>query len=213
MSPIAVGLARYISTHRRGWEFLCNLTLGLFYLLFDIRMMVDFRLTHRMSSLLLMIFETLVVFYAFSRPMPKESNTSLYDWTVALLGTLIGVLLRPATEISDSTLLLTVQSVGMGISLIALCSLNRSWGLVAANRGVKTGGLYGLIRHPIYAGYFLSIGAFVLQNLTALNALIYALFVGAELLRIVAEERLLSSDPTYAAYAQRTPWRILPFIY
>jgi protein-S-isoprenylcysteine O-methyltransferase Ste14 len=85
--------------------------------------------------------------------------------------------------------------------------------LVAANRGVKTGGLYAVVRHPIYAGYFLSFGAFIIQNTTVANAVIYILFVLLELMRIGAEERVLSQDPDYVAYARTTRWRVLPFVY
>lgn len=36
-----------------------------------------------------------------------------------------------------------------------LC-LWRSFGLVAAHRGLKAGGLYAVVRHPMYAGYVIS---------------------------------------------------------
>jgi len=106
-----------------------------------------------------------------------------------------------------------VQVTGMVISLTGLFSLNKSFGLVAAHRGVKTGGLYSVVRHPIYAGYFLSFGAFLVQNITLINVLIYGVFVTLEILRVRAEERVLSQDPDYASYARKTRWRVLPSIY
>lgn len=92
----------------------------------------------------------------------------------------------------------------MGISLAGLFSLNKSFGLVAANRGVKTSGMYAIVRHPIYAGYFLSFGAYLIQNMTLANAVIYTVFVAMKLLRVVAEERVLLQDPAYADYARHT---------
>ena len=121
--------------------------------------------------------------------------------------------MRPAPVVHDHVALLAVQIAGMAISLTGLFSLNQSFGIVAANRGVKRGGLYRFIRHPIYAGYFLSFGAFLLQNVTLFNVIIYVTFVILELLRVEAEERVLSRDPSYAGYSLQTRWRIVPLLY
>ena len=182
-------------------------------MLFNFVMLVDFFVRHRASSLYVALFEGGVVFFAIRRPLPKESNISVYDWTIALLGSFIIMLLRPAPQVHDHLWLLIAQMCGMAISLAALFSLNKSFGLVPANRGVKTGGMYGVVRHPIYAGYFLSFGAFLSQNLTVANVAIYALFVTLELMRVAAEERVLSQDPDYAGYVRKTRWRVLPLIY
>jgi protein-S-isoprenylcysteine O-methyltransferase Ste14 len=197
----------------KAWGYCCNVILASCYLVFGCRMLVDFQLTHRTSSMVLTVFETLIVYFSLCRPAPKQANRSLYDWTVALAGTFILLLMRPAPQVHDQLAVLAAQVLGMSISLAALFSLNKSWGLVAANRGVKTGGLYGVVRHPIYLGYFLSFGAFVIQNLTAANASIYILFILLEILRVGAEERVLSMDPDYVAYTRRTRWRVVPFVY
>jgi protein-S-isoprenylcysteine O-methyltransferase Ste14 len=207
----AIGV--FIVSHRRGWEYFCNSILGLSALLFNYVMLVDFFSKHRASSLYVAVFEAAVVYFAVSRPMPKESNRSLYDWTIALTGSFIILLLRPAPQVHDHVPILIVQVLGMLISLTALLSLNKSFGLVAVNRGVKTRGMYRVIRHPIYAGYFLSFGAYLIQNMTSANAAIYGLFVTLELLRVAAEERVLSQDPDYTGYMRNTRWRVLPLVY
>lgn len=191
----------------------CNLLLAACYLLFGWGMLNDFMHTHRLSSLILTVFETLIVFYSLFRPAPKQANTSLYDWSVALAGTFILLLLRPAPQVNDHPAIIALQLVGMSISLAALFSLNKSFGLVAANRGVKIGGLYGVVRHPIYAGYFISFAAYVTQNATVGNVVLYAVFICLELLRVAAEERVLSGDPEYVNYARSTRWRVVPFVY
>jgi protein-S-isoprenylcysteine O-methyltransferase Ste14 len=206
-------IGEFIVAHHKPWEFLCNTILGLLYLLFDIGMAVDFRNTHRVSSLLMTLFLTAIVFFSFTRPMPRQTNISLYDWVIALTPTFSILLMRPAAQVHDHVLLLGVQLFGMSVSLAGLFSLNKSFGLVAANRGIKTSGMYGVVRHPIYAGYFLSYGAFLAQNITVANAAIYTLCMTLELLRLVAEERVLSQDPAYAGYARKTRWRVLPLIY
>ncbi|MGH9521876.1 MAG: methyltransferase family protein [Terriglobales bacterium] len=203
----------FLAIHRKGWEYFGNGLLCLSAFIYNIIMLTDFMQKHRVSSLYVALFEAAVVFFSVTRPMPKETNGSLYDWMIALLGSYLIMLMRPAAAVHDHVALLVVQVAGMAISLTGLFSLNKSFGMVAANRGVKRGGLYRFIRHPIYAGYFLSFGAFLLQNITLLNVVIYVVFVALELLRIAAEERVLSRDPSYASYSLQTRWRILPLIY
>jgi len=199
--------------HHKGLEYLCNTALCLWALLFNITMLADFLNRHRVSSLLLAVFEAAVVYFSVTRPMPKESNKSLYDWFIALTGTYLIFGMRPAPQVHDHLPLLLVQIAGITISLMGLFSLNKSFGLVPVNRGIKTGGLYAVVRHPIYAGYFLSFGTFLAQNITAVNVVVYGTFVVFALLRMRAEERVLLRDRTYAAYARKTRWRVLPFIY
>jgi protein-S-isoprenylcysteine O-methyltransferase Ste14 len=207
------GAAGFLAAHRKAWEFLGNALLCLSAVAFNYIMLTDFLLRHRISSLYVALFEACVIVFAVTRPMPKEANASPYDWVIALLGTYVIMLLRPAADVHDHVALLVVQISGMAISLTGLLSLNSSFGLVAANRGVKSSGLYRIVRHPIYAGYFLSFGAFLLQNITLFNFLIYVAFVALELLRVEAEERTLSRDLSYASYSRQTRWRILPLIY
>jgi protein-S-isoprenylcysteine O-methyltransferase Ste14 len=209
--PKSIG--ELIISHRKVWEYLGNILLALYSLIFLFIMLVDFRMRHRPSSLLMAVFEGAVVWFSLLRPMPQRSNISLYDWVIALLGSYVIMFTRPAPEVHDQVLLLGVQLFGICVSLAGLFSLNKSFGLVAVNRGVKTSGLYAVVRHPIYTGYFLSWGAYLAQNTTLTNAVIYAVFVTLELLRVVAEERVLSQDPDYAAYARATRWRVLPLIY
>jgi protein-S-isoprenylcysteine O-methyltransferase Ste14 len=206
-------LGEVILSHRKAWEYLGNIVLAVYGLVFLFIMLADFEARHRPSSLLLAVFEGGVVWFSLFRPMPRSSNISLYDWFIAVLGSYVILFTRPAPVVHDQVLLLAAQLFGIGVSLAGLFSLNRSFGMVAVNRGVKTGGMYAVVRHPIYAGYFISYGAYLAQNTTLTNTVIYVAFVTLELLRVVAEERVLSQDPDYAAYARRTRWRVLPLVY
>ena len=79
------------------------------------------------------------------------------EWTVeprpvliAFIGTGVALLVVPegvtiASNAVSSTLILT----GGAIALAAKLSIGRSFGVVPANRGVKRGGTYRLIRHPM----------------------------------------------------------------
>jgi protein-S-isoprenylcysteine O-methyltransferase Ste14 len=213
VNPQRQSFGELIIAHRRWWEYTCNTVFALFCAVFMFAMLADFLAKHRASSLLLCIFEGGIAWFAVTRPMPKETNVSLYDWCIGVVGALSPLLLRPAGEPHDHILLLGAQLIGQLIYVTALFSLNRSFGVVAANRGIKTGGLYRVVRHPVYAGLILSNGAYVLQNMSVMNAAIYLTFVVLSLMRIVEEERVLCRDQDYAGYVRRTPWRVLPLIY
>jgi protein-S-isoprenylcysteine O-methyltransferase Ste14 len=213
MTPQSRTIGEFILSHRKFWEYLGNALLAVYSLGFMIGMLADFKTRHRPSSLLLAIFEGAVVWFSLVRPMPKTSNTSMYDWSIALLGSFVILATRPAPQVHDQILLLSAQLAGMCVSLAGLLSLNNSFGLVAVNRGVKTAGMYSIVRHPIYAGYFVSFGAFLLQNMTLANVVIYVAFVALEVLRMLAEERVLLQDPGYARYARSTRWRVIPLVF
>jgi protein-S-isoprenylcysteine O-methyltransferase Ste14 len=206
-------LAELISSNRRLWEFTGNACLALWSLGFFISLLVDFKLHHRVSSLLMVIFDGALVWFSVMRPMPKTVNVSLYDWTVSFTCSFVIFLMRPAPQVHDSAILLGMQLLGTCISLAGLFSLNKSFGVVPANRGIKTMGMYRVVRHPIYAGYVLTTGAFMVQNLTVVNTLVYAAIVILLTMRVVAEERVLLGDLAYCEYAAKIRWRVIPGVF
>jgi protein-S-isoprenylcysteine O-methyltransferase Ste14 len=118
-------------------------------------------------------------------------------------GTMSG--LRPLGEI--------LQIVGLSLAIFALAFLRRSFGLVAAHRGIKTIGAYAVVRHPMYAAYIVSQIGYVLVHQSARNLAIGVITSGGLVLRAALEERLLARDPTYASYRRRVRWRFLPYVY
>ena len=64
-------------------------------------------------------------------------------------------LLRPAPALPLAPELLTVALSACGLLVVigGKLSLGRSFGLMPANRGVVSSGLYRIVRHPIYLGY------------------------------------------------------------
>lgn len=85
---------------------------------------------------------------------------------------------------------------------------------VQENQKVIDTGLYGIVRHPMYAVtlvLFLSM-PLVLGSWLSLAALLaYPAIIVA---RIRDEERVLTQGlPGYAAYTQRVRWRLIPFIW
>jgi protein-S-isoprenylcysteine O-methyltransferase Ste14 len=83
----------------------------------------------------------------------------------------------------------------------------------SGQRVVDTG-VYGLVRHPIYLGYFLFIGGEALWLGSTAAALIgMGVYLAATLGRIAVEERDLRARlPDYEAYARRVRGRLIPFV-
>ena len=144
------------------------------------------------------------------RPTDKISINPV-DWFTGIAGTMLPMLLSPSGggAIAGAVLLLA----GLVISLGAKFSLRRSFGIVAANRGVKRTGLYAAVRHPMYLGYFLTYGGTLLLNPSWLNALLLAVWAMLQVARIRAEERILMRDAAYQEHALKVRFRLLPFVY
>ena len=106
-----------------------------------------------------------------------------------------------------------VQIAGLTMTCVGFVYLGRSFGVVAANRGLKTAGPYRLVRHPIYFSHTVTSAGFCLANPSALNLGLFALTLACQLLRIRAEERVLSATAAYSAYRAEVRWRLIPGVY
>jgi len=102
--------------------------------------------------------------------------------------------------------------VSLIILVYALMSLGRNIGFIPAQRKVVTKGAYGLVRHPIYTGTFVSLFSFVLRSYSVLNLTMALVLIALLMVRGVVEERFLREDPSYAAYLQEVRWRWFPGI-
>jgi protein-S-isoprenylcysteine O-methyltransferase Ste14 len=92
-------------------------------------------------------------------------------------------------------------------------SLGRSFGLMPANRGIVSTGLYRVVRHPIYMGYLISHVAFAAANPTAWNVVVLMTADLALLARAICEEQTLARDEAYRKYQQVVRWRVLPGVF
>jgi protein-S-isoprenylcysteine O-methyltransferase Ste14 len=101
---------------------------------------------------------------------------------------------------------------GFVIHFWAKLSLRRSFGVVAADRGIISGGLYSIVRHPMYFGYFISHLGYFLAGPTFWNGLVYITAWGFLIARVFAEEKLLSNNPEYQAYKEKVHYRFIPMV-
>jgi protein-S-isoprenylcysteine O-methyltransferase Ste14 len=146
---------------------------------------------------------------------PGAVAATPYAFLIALLGTAAPLLIRPTGGIAlaTPTVTLIIMTAGALLSVGAKLFLNRSFGIVAANRGVKQGGPYSLVRHPMYLGYIITQAGFLLAVFSPLNVAMYAIAWTFQILRILEEEKFLRTDDAYVSFSRSTRWRLVPGLF
>lgn len=171
--------------------------------------------THRLVGGLFFIEQLwFAVAFLIRRP-PRAVSGRIGSWLVAAGGTFGGLLLRPggAHPPWSAEAGFGLQLAGLVVAIISLLALGRSFGFVAADRGLKTRGPYAVVRHPVYASYLLIQSGYVVQSLSLRNILIFACVTACNVGRALAEERLLAGSSAYRAYQRKVRWRLLPYLW
>ena len=153
----------------------------------------------------------IVVAYLIRRPARTVSRR-LGDWLLAFGGTFAPLLFRPVGAHPHWGVIggLGLQVFGLAICILSFLTLGRSFGFAAADRGLVRRGPYALVRHPIYASYLLLQSGYLLQSISAWNALVLLLATSCNIGRIVVEDRVLATNEQYDAYRAQVRWRLLP---
>jgi protein-S-isoprenylcysteine O-methyltransferase Ste14 len=173
----------------------------------------QWRSTGRPSGLGVTFVEAWVaVLFLVRRPTERVSRNAL-AWVAAPIGTFAMLLARPDAGGLPELPCEALQLVGVALALTSLGTLGRSFGLVAANRGIKTGGPYGLVRHPAYTGYLITYLGYVAENPSLRNIALLCLGTAFQVVRISEEERVLSGDEGYRAYRGAVRFRLVPYVY
>ena len=170
--------------------------------------------SHNPLNLIFLISEGLVMLLVLCRRSTEQISASFRDWAVAFAGTLASMMIVPAAPVTNAAGIAEIcLFFGIFVSVLAKLQLRRSFGIVAANRGLKTSGVYGLVRHPMYLGYFFVQGGTLLINFNAWNVVVLTMWAWLQLLRVHAEERMLGRDPAYTRHLERVGYRLLPYVY
>ena len=165
--------------------------------------------------LLLLLSESVVVLFILLRRPTRDISRRPADWALGVAGTLLPLsAIAPHGEpLAPLALCAGLMAAGFLLQLWAKLTLRRSFGVVAANRGVKASGPYVLIRHPMYAGYALTHVGFLASGPALWNLAVYGATLVIAVRRILAEERVLMADPAYRALAEKSRYRLLPFVF
>ncbi|MEQ1825841.1 MAG: isoprenylcysteine carboxylmethyltransferase family protein [Pirellula sp.] len=167
------------------------------------------------GDLMLLVTETMMVILVLFRRNAKCLSIRPSDWGLAFSATCLSLLARPCAGAPHAwdTLAIVLTMMGLSTQLFAKLTLGRSFGLVAANRGICSAGPYRFVRHPIYFGYVMLHAGFFLLNPTLWNFCVFAALYSVKIPRILAEERLLSQDPEYQRYMDQVRFRLIPGLF
>lgn len=168
--------------------------------------------THSLIGGAFLIEQTwFVIAFLVRRPAAAVSRNP-GSWLLAFGGTFAGVLFRPGGVHPHWGVVagLGLQLAGLAVCVMSLFALGRSFGFVAADRGLVTRGPYAVVRHPVYASYLLIQSGYLLQSISLRNAVVMVLASGCNAGRALMEERLLARSPAYRAYRRRVRWRLVP---
>jgi protein-S-isoprenylcysteine O-methyltransferase Ste14 len=165
-------------------------------------------------NVLLLVSDGIVVVMMVLRRRTEAVSQLPMDWLLAMAATAAPLMaMGGGHALVSDPVGYGLMAAGLFLSLYAKVALWRSFGLVAANRGVKSSGPYRLVRHPMYLGYTITQVGFVLLNPVWTNVALYGSAFLLQILRLRAEEDLLSQDPAYAAYMTCTRFRLVPGIF
>ena len=180
-----------------------------------IRFGADFLSTGRVTGLLLLVSEGLVVVLTVMRRSAVTVDRSTRARLLTTLSVLGPPLLQPAhvAALLPQSWTVAASAVGLAIVIAGKITLGRSFGLMPANRGVVSSGVYRIVRHPIYLGYLITHVAFLLATPSAWNIAALLAADAALLARAVCEEQTLARDERYRAYQQTVRWRVCPGIF
>ena len=190
-----------------------NLILAAVWATFALNSISAYLLTRQTVLVAFFVFETLTLVFFLVRTRAVRTSSTLSDWVSAFVGTFTGLLFVPGIPTAfwhAGSILFWIGIVG---ELVSLSSLNRSFAIVPSLRMIKTGGMYRLIRHPLYASHLLAYLGYLLQSFSLRNAVIFLIVLLCMLLRIKNEERYLAEEAAYRAYQKKVRWRLIPFIF
>jgi protein-S-isoprenylcysteine O-methyltransferase Ste14 len=204
-----------LSRRHRLTDLLARVTIGALSTLLSINILADFLRTGRLTGLLLLSGEILVVVLTVMRRPATLINRSFGAGLVTLMSVAGPPMLRTgdAPALAPDFVTTVLSAIGLAIAAFGKASLGRSFGLVPANRGVVVRGPYTLVRHPIYLGYLFTHAAFFTQYPTIWNGVVLVIADSALIVRALLEEKVLSEDVAYQGYCQRVSWHLVPGVF
>lgn len=163
-----------------------------------------------------MLFVVLLGLLFVIRKKPVGPRATWSGIIVALAGSLFPFLLAvgDTAGASDGVLLTStvILIIGEGLTIWALMSLGRCFGVFPAARGLVTSGPYAWVRHPLYTAEAIVVLGFLITRINWLTITIFVAGIALQAWRTINEERVLSQVfPEYQAYRARTG-RFLPWI-
>jgi len=185
------------------------------FTLLSVNLLAQFMRTGRVTGLLLVAGESLVVVLTVARRRARFVDRSFGAAVMTTLSLAAPPMLRGAdgVPLAPDAVTVIVSAIGLSLVIVGKMTLGRSFGVAPANRGVVVRGPYGFVRHPIYTGYLIIHIAFLIANPSPWNFAMIVIADVALVFRALMEERVLSADETYQGYCQRVGWHLVPGVF
>jgi protein-S-isoprenylcysteine O-methyltransferase Ste14 len=151
------------------------------------------------------------------RLRPVARAAGLRPRVIAMAGTfsITGMALLPRANLTPGAAMVSFLLIcaGYAFACFALRHLGRSLSIMAEARRLVTTGPYAFIRHPLYAGEALASLGLLIQYLSPLAVLLWAVHLSLQWRRMRYEEGVLGrAFPEYSGYANRVA-RLIPGVY
>lgn len=189
-----------------------NLLIAALFMLLAVASYERYVRTGMPSAFSVLAVNSLFLALFLTRRPAKQETPSPALWMLAFAGTALPLVMRPASPAGGATVGSILELVGAAMLVVALLSLRRSFSVAPGNRGIQSGGMYRLVRHPVYLSELTLLLGVVITNPTALNGAIWLCECALQLARARAEERFLSIDPSYEAYCGQVHYRLIPWL-
>jgi protein-S-isoprenylcysteine O-methyltransferase Ste14 len=202
-------------TRETGADLLARAAVAFLFVLLSVTVLEDFAQTRRVTGLLLLVSEAMVVVLTIFRRRTNIVDRSVAAMVVTTLSLLGPPLLRPSDgpALLPDAMTALISACGLCFVIAGKFSLGRSFGLAPANRGIVESGPYLLVRHPIYTGYLVTHIAFLAAHPRPLNLAIVVIADSALVIRALLEERVLGRDARYRSYCSRVGWHLVPKVF
>lgn len=185
------------------------------FTMLSINLLEDFLRTGRITGLLLLASEALVVVLTVVRRRARLVDRSVEAAVTTTLSLAAPPLLRAGgvQGLLPDLATAMMSAAGLALVIVGKLTLGRSFGLVPANRGIVERGPYHIVRHPIYTGYLITHLAFLIAQPRPWNVAVVAVGDTALIIRALIEERVLGGDAQYQAYCRRVGWHLVPGVF
>jgi protein-S-isoprenylcysteine O-methyltransferase Ste14 len=202
-------------TREAAGDLLARAAVALLFVFFSVNLLQDFARTRRVTGLLLIVSEAMVVVLTILRRRTNIVDRSVAAMVVTTLSLLGPYFLRSSNgpALLPDVMTALISTIGLCIIIAGKLTLGRSFGIAPANRGVVESGPYLPVRHAIYTGYLVTHLGFVAAHPRPLNIAILAVADSALVIRALLEERVLGRDARYRSYCGRVGWHLVPRVF
>ena len=163
-----------------------------------------------------MVQNILMLGFILIRIEHKSLNKNVFHQVVALFAFFSGVAFMgqepSGGEVANAVSSWVIFFANI-LGAVALLNLGKSFGILIALRKVKTGGVYGIVRHPMYGADILLRIGFVISHFNTFTVLLFIVSAGAYVARASYEEKFLSQEPEYREYMKNVRYRFIPYVY